>query len=143
MGYVWRNLTITIAGYTACKLTKERKTLQLELLNSAFLGSLVMGSLVAVTLNANANRVSKSISSHIKTMSATQLYDLLKKTKPNQVATNLGNPDEMITLKSAAGEAKGVVWVYHNVVLTKKSLRDARFVLINGEMKYVTLFSAV
>ena len=103
----------------------------------------MLGSLVAITLNANAYRVSKSISSHIKIVSATQLYDLVKKTKPNQVATNLGNPDEMITLKSAVSEAKGVVWVYHNAVLTQKSLRDARFVLINGEMKYVTLSSAV
>ena len=58
----------------------------------------MLGSLVAITLNANAYRVSKSISSHIKIVSATQLYDLVKKTKPNQVATNLGNPDEMITL---------------------------------------------
>ena len=66
-----------------------------------------------------------------------------EKTKPNQVATNFGSPAEMITLKSAAGEANGVVWVYHNAVLTQKSLRDARFVLINGEMKYVTLSSAV
>ena len=59
------------------------------------------------------------------------------------MATNFGNPAEIITLKSAAGEAKGVVWVYHNAVLTQKSLRDARFFLINGEMKYVTLSNAV
>lgn len=58
------------------------------------------------------------------------------------MATNFGKPDEMITLKSATGEAKGVVWVYHKVVVTQKSLRDARFVLINGEMKYVTLSDA-
>ena len=103
----------------------------------------MLGSLVAVTLNANANGYSKSISSHIKTMPATQFYDLVKKTKPNQVATNFGNPDEMITLKSVAGEAKGIVWVYHSAVLTQKSLRDTRFVLINGETKYVTLSSAV
>ena len=116
--------------------------MKLELLKSAFLGSLVLGSLAAITLKASADDVTKSSSSHIKTMSSTQFYDLLKQTKPNQVATNFGNPDEMITLKSAAGEVKGVVWVYHNAVFAEKSLHDARFVLINGEMKYVTLSSA-
>ncbi len=116
--------------------------MKLELLKSALLGSLVIGSLVAVTLNASADSTSTNISSPIKAMSPTQFYNLLKQTKPNQVATNFGNPDEMITLKSATGEAKGVVWVYHNAVLGQKSLHDARFVLINGEMKYVTLSDA-
>ena len=116
--------------------------MNLELLKSVFLGSLVLGSLAAGSLKANTNDASKSVSNHIKTMSSTQFYDLVKQTKPNQVATNFGNPDEMITLKSAAGEAKGVVWVYHNAVLAQKSLHDVRFVLINGEMKYVTLSSA-
>ena len=80
--------------------------------------------------------------SSTKQCASTQLYDLLKQTKPNQVATNFGNPDEMTTLKSAAGEAAGVVWVYHNAVWGQKSLHNARFVFINGEMKYVTLSDA-
>ena len=116
--------------------------MKLELLKSAFLGSLVIGSLVAVTLNASADGNKAGISSPIKAMTTTQFYDLVKQTKPNQLATNFGKPDEIITLKSAAGEAKGVVWVYHNVVLAQKSLRDARFVLINGELKYVSLSDA-
>jgi len=115
---------------------------KLELIKSAFLGTLVIGSLVAVTLNASADGNNRGISSPIKAMTATQFYDLVKQTKPNQLATNFGKPDEIITLKGAAGEAKGVVWVYHNVVLAQKSLRDARFVLINGELKYVTLSDA-
>ena len=114
--------------------------MQLELLKSVFLGSLVVGSLVAITLNASTDGIGASNSN--KAMSPTQFYDLVKQTKPNQVATNFGKPDEMITLKSATGEAKGVVWVYHNVVVAQKTLRDARFVLINGEMKYVTLSGA-
>ena len=113
-----------------------------ELIKSALLGSLVIGSLVAVTLSASADADNTSKSNPIKAMSPTQFYELVKQTKPNQVATNFGKPDEMITLKSAAGEAKGVVWVYHNVVVAQKILRDARFVLINGEMKYVTLSGA-
>ena len=116
--------------------------MKLELLKSAFLGCLVMVSLVATTLNISADAANTGKSSAIKTMSPTQFYDLVKQTKPNLLATNFGKPDEMITLKSAAGEAKGVVWVYHKAVIAQKSLQDARFVLINGEMKYVTLSGA-
>jgi hypothetical protein len=120
---------------------------KLELLKSAFLGSLVLGSLAAGSLAANANSASKTTLSHFGlnhfgVMSSTEFYELVKQTKPNQVATNFGNPDEMITLKNAAGQAEGVVWVYHKAVLAQKSLHDARFVLINGEMKYVTLSGA-
>jgi hypothetical protein len=125
---------------------------KLELLKSAFLGSLVLGSLAAGSLAANANSASKTTLSHFGlshfglnhfgVISSTEFYDLVKQTKPNQVATNFGNPDEMITLKNAAGQAEGVVWVYHKAVLAQKSLHDARFVLINGEMKYVTLSGA-
>ena len=117
--------------------------MKLELLKSAFLGSLVIASLTVGALNANTNNANKINVVKHKTMSSTQFYALLKQTKPNQVATNFGSPDEMITLKSAAGEAAGVVWVYHNaVILGQKNLHDARFVLINGEMKYVTLSDA-
>ena len=113
--------------------------MKLELLKSVFLGSLVIASLTVGALNTNTNNVNKVNVVKHKAMTSTQFYDLLKQTKPNQVATNFGNPDEMITLKSAAGEATGIVWVYHDAVLDQKSLHDARFVLINGEMKYVTL----
>jgi hypothetical protein len=115
---------------------------KLELLKSAFLGSLVVGSLAVGSLKASADGINNNAASHKNIMSATQFNDLVKQTKPNQVATNFGNPDEMITLKNAAGQAEGVVWVYHKAVLAQKSLHDARFVLINGEMKYVTLSGA-
>ena len=113
--------------------------MKLELLKVYFWGSLVIASLTVGALNTNTNNVNKVNVVKHKAMTSTQFYDLLKQTKPNQVATNFGNPDEMITLKSAAGEAAGIVWVYHNAVLDQKNLHDARFVLINGEMKYVTL----
>ena len=116
--------------------------MKLELLKSAFLGGLVMVSLIAATLNTSADAANTGQSSAIKTMSPTQFYELVKQTQPNQVATNFGKPDEMITLKSANGDAKGIVWVYHKIVVAQKTLRDARFVLINGEMKYVTLSGA-
>lgn len=76
-------------------------------------------------------------------MSSSQFYDLVKQTKPNQVAINFGKPDEMLMLKNNTGNAAAVVWVYHNAVFAQKSLHDARFVLINGQMKYVTLSAAV
>ena len=68
--------------------------------------------------------------SSTKLMSSTQFYDLLKQTKPNQVATNFGNPDEMITLKSAAGEAAGVVWVYHNAVAWACMMRALYWLMV-------------
>jgi hypothetical protein len=124
------------------KITKERSTVKLELIKSVFLGSLVLGSLAASSLAASANSTGKTALSHFGVMSSTQFNKLVKQTKPNQVAANFGNPDEMITLKNAAGQAEGVVWVYHKAVLAQKSLHDARFVLINGEFKYVTLSGA-
>jgi hypothetical protein len=116
--------------------------LKIELLKSVFLGSLVLGALAAGSLNANADGANKNTLHHNKVMSSTEFYDLVKHTKPDQVAVNFGKPDEMLTLKNASGEAEGVVWVYHKAVLDEKNIHDARFVLINGVMKYVTLSSA-
>lgn len=116
--------------------------MKLELLKSAFLGSLVLGSLAASSLKAGISDNSKSMIAHKNIMSSSQFYDLVKQTKPNQVASNFGKPDEMLILKNNNGNPEGVVWVYHNAVFAQKSLHDARFVLINGEMKYVTLSGA-
>ena len=117
--------------------------MKLELLKSAFLGSLVLGSLAFSSLKANAdNNVINKTASQKNIMSSSQFYDLVKQTKPNQLASNFGKPDEMTVLKNNNGNAEGVVWVYHNAVFAQKSLHDARFVLINGDMKYVTLSGA-
>ena len=116
--------------------------MKLELLKSAFLGSLVLGSLAVGSLKASTDGINDA-DSHKNIMSSTQFYDLVKQTQPNQVASNFGKPDETITLKNAIGQAEGVVWVYHKAVFAQNSLHDARFVLINGEMKYVTLSAAV
>jgi hypothetical protein len=115
---------------------------KLELLKSAFLGSLVVGSLAVGSLQASADSDLSKATVQKKTMTSTQFYDLVKQTKPNQVASNFGKPDEMIVLKNNNGNAEGVVWVYHKAVFAQKSLHDARFVLIDGEMKYVTLSGA-
>lgn len=117
--------------------------MKIELLKSVFLGSLVLSALTVGTLNVNADAFNKNIHHHNKVMSSTEFYDLVKYTKPDQVATNFGKPDEMLTLKNASGEAEGVIWVYHKAVLAEKNIHDARFVLVDGEMKYVTLTSAV
>ena len=117
--------------------------MKLELLKSAFLGALVLGSLAFSSLKANVdNNVINKTARQKNIMSSSQFYDLVKQTKPNQVASNFGKPDEMIVLKNNNGNVEGVVWVYHKAVFAQKSLHDARFVLINGDMKYVTLSGA-
>ena len=116
--------------------------MKLELLKSAFLGSLVLGSLAFGSLKVNVDNVINKTASKKNSMSSSQFYDLVKQTKPNQVASNFGKPDEIIVLKNNNGNAEGVVWVYYKAVFAQKSLHDARFVLINGDMKYVTLSGA-
>ena len=135
-------MAVRLRALDKSKPIKERKTLKLEILKSAFLGSLVLGSLVVGSLKASTGDINKIVAGHKTIMSSSQFYDLVKQTKPNQVASNFGKPDEMLLLKNNTGNTEGVVWVYHNAVFAQKILHDARFVLINGQMKYVTLSAA-
>jgi hypothetical protein len=77
-----------------------------------------------------------------KVYSSIKFYDLVEHTKPSEVAKNFGTPDEVLILKAPEGEMAGVVWIYRDAVLKQHGMQDARFVLINGELKYVTLSDA-
>lgn len=106
--------------------------------------TLLVGGVVALALQANAtgfNNTKPQASG--KVMQANQFYDTLATTKTEQVATKFGFPDEILTLKTPAGELEGVVWVYKSAVQQADSLKDARFVFLKGEMKYVALSDAI
>ncbi len=77
-----------------------------------------------------------------KVYSSIKFYDMVEHTKPTEVAKNFGAPDEVLILKAPEGEMAGVVWIYRDAVLKQHGMQDARFVLINGDLKYVTLSDA-
>ena len=114
-----------------------------ELVKSIFLGSLVLTTLAFGSFKANASGFNQNEANDGKVMSAIKFQDILDKTSPNQLASNFGKPDEIVTMKNAAGDVAGVMWVYHDAVLKTHGLMDARFVLVNGQMKYVTLSDGV
>jgi hypothetical protein len=58
------------------------------------------------------------------------------------MAVSFGFPDQIQTLKSPAGETEGVIWVYRDAVKKPEGMKDLNIVIINGEMKYVTLTNA-
>lgn len=106
--------------------------------------TLLVSSIAALALQANATGFNKtSPQASGKVMQANQFYDVLANTKTEQVATKFGFPDEVLTLKTPAGELEGVVWVYKSAVQQANGLKDARFVFLKGEMKYVALSDAV
>ncbi|MGQ0442830.1 MAG: hypothetical protein ACT4OH_05190 [Methylophilaceae bacterium] len=113
-----------------------------QLTKSLLLGSLVLSSLVFGTFNINAADYKLPISHDAKLMSSEKFYSILETTKPNEVASNFGMPDNIISMRNAAGVVTGVVWVYHNAVLKEQAKLDANFALVNGEFKYVTLSNA-
>lgn len=116
-------------------------------MKSVLLSKLVVSSLVASSLvlsaQSQASGFNKNAADDGKVMSSIKFYDMVERTQPNQVATNFGKPDEIVTMKNAAGDVAGVVWIYHDAVLKYHGMMDASFVLVNGQMKYVTLTDAV
>lgn len=112
-------------------------------MKSALLSSLVAGSLVLSAFDVNASGFNDSGADDGKVMSSIKFFDIVENTKPNQVATNFGKPDEIIVMKKTSGAVAGVVWVYHDAVLKYHGMMDARFVLVSGEMKYVSLSDSV
>lgn len=113
-----------------------------ELAKSILLGSLVLSGVAFGSFEAHASGFNQNAAHDGKVMSAIKFQDILNKTSPNQLATNFGKPDEIVTMKNASGDVEGVMWVYHDAVLKTHGLMDARFVLVNGQMKYVTLSDA-
>ncbi len=113
-----------------------------KFIKNIFINSLLVAGLVAVGTQANAAGFNKDKDNNGKMMSSTEFYQVLSKTASDKVAVNFGFPDDIQTLKNSAGETQGVVWVYRDAVKKADHVQDARFVLINGEMKYVTLSNA-
>ena len=98
---------------------------------------------IAIVLSlASADRLDMRLDNHQsnnKTMSSNQFNTRVKATQPNQIAAQFGTPDEMVAVKTSAGSVEGMVWIYRDMVAKKQRLHDARFLIINGEMKYIFL----
>jgi len=113
------------------------------LTKSILLGSLVLTSFAFGSFSANAAGFNQNAANDGKVMSSIKFQDVLDNTSPNQLASNFGKPDEIVMMKNAAGDVAGVIWVYRDAVLKARGMMDASFVLINGQMRYVTLSDAV
>lgn len=112
------------------------------LTKSILLGALVLTSLAFCSFKANAAGFNQNAAHDGKVMSQIKFQDVLENTLPNQLASNFGKPDEIVMMKNAAGDVAGVIWVYRDAVLKARGMLDASFVLIDGQMKYVTLSDA-
>lgn len=110
-----------------------------KFIQSAVLGSLMLGVLVFGNFNANATGFNKTINNNGKVISSNQFYEILDKTEANEVAKTFGMPDTITTLKNADGELAGVVWTYQKAVSKQNLELDANFVYVEGVFKYVTL----
>jgi hypothetical protein len=113
-----------------------------NIMKGIVLSSLVFGALVTSSFNANAAGFNKEPNNDGTSMSSTKFYEVLAKTKPDQLASNFGIPDQIQTLRGTKGEVEGIIWIYHDAVLKQAGNQDARFILIAGEMKYVSLSKA-
>jgi hypothetical protein len=111
-------------------------------MNRQFISTILLGGLVVISLQTQAAGFNKLNQSIGKVMTSNQFYQVLASTKPSQVAVNFGYPDQMQTLKNTAGETEGVVWIYRDAVQTTSKKQYVHFMIINGEMKYVTLTNA-
>lgn len=89
----------------------------------------------------NANQQFKA-SQHVKALSTTQFYQLLSSTNSSQIAVHFGMPDQIQTLKSSAGTTAGVIWIYRDAVQKANLMQDAQFMIVDGEMTYVSLTNA-
>ncbi len=112
----------------------NQKFIQSSLLGSALIGVLTFGN-----FSANATGFESMVDLKRENITANKFYDLLGKTKPNQVAKIFGAPDKMASLKNNAGDQEGVIWTYEDAVVDKNEKLDANFVFVKGEFKYVTL----
>ncbi len=113
-----------------------------KFIKNVFINSLFVAGLVASSAQVNAAGFNKDKNNNGKIMTSTEFYQVLAKTKMDQLGKNFGMPDDIQTLKNTTGETEGVVWVYRDAVKKADHMLDARFVIIDGEMKYVTLSNA-
>lgn len=111
-------------------------------MNQKFIRNIVMSSIVlgATAMAANATGFNNSVTG--KALPSEKFYEIVGKTKPNQVAVNFGTPDKIATMRDTSGKVSGVVWTYKDAVASEDKKLDANFVLVNGQFKYVTLSNA-
>jgi len=109
-----------------------------KLTNSILLGGLLLGGLAYGPAEARTIGSNQS-NSNPRTMSSEKFYDTLGKTKPNQLATNFGIPDNIVSIRNSAGVVTGVMWVYHDAVKKGEATMNANFMIVNGEFIYVSL----
>ena len=113
-----------------------------KFINNVFTSTLLAGSLVVSSLHANAEGFHEGLNNNGKTISSAKFYEVLAKTKTDQLGYNFGKPDEIQTLKDTSGASVGSVWVYRNAVQKDNSVQDAHFVIIEGKLQYATLSNA-
>lgn len=112
------------------------------LTNGILLGGLLLGGMAYGTAQARTVETAQSKADGVKAMSSDTFYSILGKTKPDQLATNFGTPDEIVSMRNAIGEVTGVVWVYKDAVIKDNTKMDANFMVVNGEFIYVSLSKA-
>ena len=109
-------------------------------------GAIALAALAFGTTHSHAaeliNAHQVKANQHVKALSSTQFYHLLSTTNSSQIAVNFGMPDQIQTLKSSAGKTAGVIWIYRDAVHKANLMQDAQFMIVDGEMTYVSLTNA-
>jgi hypothetical protein len=125
-------------------LYKRRfKIMSQKFIKSALLGSLVASALIFGSFKANAAGFHEGKNNHGIAIPSAKFYEILAKTNTEHLGYNFGAPAEMQTLKDVTGNKVGTVWVYRDAVKKDNIMQDASFVIINGELQYVTLSKAI
>ncbi len=110
-----------------------------KFIKSAFLGSLVAGTLIFGSFKANAAGFHEGLNNHGIAISAAKFNEILANTNLEQLGYHFGAPDEIQTLKDTLGTKVGSVWIYHDAVKKDSGMQDAHFVIVNGQLQYATL----
>ena len=113
-----------------------------NLTKSILIGGLVITSLSFGNLDANAAGFNKLHANAGMVITPELFYKTVEKTKPDQFARSFGMPDSIDTMRDSAGNVAGVVWIYRDAVAKQGKMLDASLVIVNGELKYVTLSNA-
>lgn len=100
---------------------------------------LLLASSLLTCLTANAEGFNQGTKHNGEIMTSVAFYQMLRQTKPDQVAAHFGSPDKTQILRTATGDQEGVVWVYREAVHTDEGIKDANFIIVKGYLKYVTL----
>lgn len=110
-----------------------------KFIKNNLINGLLVGGLLVSTMQANAAGFHKGNNNDGKAVSSAKFYEVLAKTNTDHLGYNFGKPDEIQPLKDTSGARVGSVWVYHDAVQKENGVKDAHFVIINGELQYATL----